>query len=319
MPGWRVPSAEDEGSAVGSAKLGGRELMRGRRLLEGVLRRTAAATFNPREILSNPFVSAKLLPLEEKESHAVLRHVRTPSPTDELPVPPEALTSRWGLTPESYLRGGQIDAERMLELLGGLDIPVESLSRVLDFGCAEGRVLRFLPRSTDAELWGVDINAERIAWAQQHLPMPFRFATTTTAPHLPFEDNYFDFVYCISVFTHISDLADAWFLELLRVLRPGGHAYLTIHDEHTVKLLLGEYRDDKTHAFMVGLLRDFDNQTGVLSQDWAYFTIFADPAAQVFYDSDYLTRKWSRLADCVAVRPEATGYQTALVFRKWKR
>ena len=61
--------------------------------------------------------------------------------------------SRWGLTPESYLRGGHIDAERMLELLASLDTPVESVSRVLDFGCAEGRVLRFLPRSPEAELW----------------------------------------------------------------------------------------------------------------------------------------------------------------------
>jgi SAM-dependent methyltransferase len=293
--------------------------MRGRRRLGALIRRTTAAAFSPRDILSNPFVSAKLLPLQDKEPHAVLRHVRTPSLTDELPVPPEELTIRWGLTPESYLRGGQIDAETMLALLAEVDLPVESLSRVLDFGCAEGRVIRFLPRREDSELWGVDINAQRIAWAQQHLPAPFRFATTTTAPHLPFEDNYFDLVYGISVFTHISDLADAWFLELLRLLRPGGHAYLTIHDEHTVELLLGEYREDNTQTFMVDLVQRVQKETSVLSQDWAYFTTLPDPAAQVFYKTDYLIGKWSQLADCVAVKPEATGYQTALVFRKRTR
>jgi ubiquinone/menaquinone biosynthesis C-methylase UbiE len=223
------------------------------------------------------------------------------------------------LTPDAYLRGGQIDSETMLALLAEVDVPVDSVSRVLDFGCAEGRVLRFLPRRSDSELWGVDINAERIAWAQQHLPAPFRFATTTTAPHLPFEDNYFDLVYCISVFTHISDLADAWFLEVLRVLRPGGHVYLTVHDEHTVELLRGAYREKRRHAFMVDLVRQFDEQTGVLSQQWAYFTIFADPGAQVFYDADYLVGKWSKIADCLTVRREAIGYQTALVFRKRSR
>jgi SAM-dependent methyltransferase len=283
------------------------------------MRRTSAALSNPRDILSNPFVSAKLLPLAEQHSAAVLRRLPTPPATDELPVPPHELSRRWGLTTESYLRGGRIDAETMLSLLEEADVNVESLARVLDFGCAEGRVLRFMPRDSGSELWGVDINAERIAWAQQHLPAPFRFATTTTAPHLPFEDNYFDLVYCISVFTHISDLADAWFLELLRVLRLGGHVYLTIHDEHTVELLRGPYRDDRTHAYMVDLLRNFDERTGVLSQEWAYFTVLADPAAQVFYDSEYVVSKWSRLADCVSIKPEATGYQTALVFRKPNR
>ena len=293
--------------------------MRGRRPLHALMRRTSAALSDPRDILSNRFVSAKLLPLGEHVSQAVLMHVPPPSATDELPVPPPALSSRWGLTTESYLRGGKIDADTMLSLLLEVDVAVDSIARVLDFGCAEGRVLRFLPRQKGSELWGVDINAERIAWAQQHLPTPFRFATTTTAPHLPFEDNYFDFVYCISVFTHISELADAWFLEVLRVLRPGGHVYLTIHDEHTVELLLGPYRNNRTHAYMVDLVRKFGEETGVLAREWAYFTILADPGAQVFYNSDYLVEKWTRLADCMSVKPEATGYQTAVIFRKRER
>lgn len=305
------------GTDVKSVNLLRRKIMRGRPL-QALLQRTSAALSSPRDILSNRFVSGKLLPLQEQESYAVLRRAQTSS-TEELPVPPRELSKRWGLTLESYLRGGQIDADTMLALLAEVDVPVDSVSRLLDFGCAEGRVLRFLPRRPDSELWGVDINAERIAWAQQHLPLPFRFATTTTAPHLPFEDNYFDLVYCISVFTHISDLADAWFLELLRVLRPGGHVYLTIHDEHSVEVLLGSHRENRMHADMVDLVRTFDEKTGVLSQQWAYFTIFADPAAQVFYNDGYLVEKWSRLAECLSVTPEATGYQTALVFRKWAR
>jgi ubiquinone/menaquinone biosynthesis C-methylase UbiE len=176
-------------------------------------------------------------------------------------------------------------------------------------------MLRFFPRTDASELWGVDINAERIAWAQQHLAA-FRFVTTTTAPHLPFEDNYFDLVYCLSVFTHISELADAWFLELLRVLQPGGHVYLTIHDEHSVELLLGRYREAGTHDTMVALVQAIEDQTHLSSQNWVYFAIEADPGAQVFYNAEYLVEKWSRLADCLAVRQEASFYQTALVFRK---
>lgn len=288
--------------------------------LRAFVRRASAALSDPREILSNRFVSAKLLPLEEKqEGYGVLMQAQTEPHGEELPVPPLSLSSRWGQSTDSYLRGGRIDAENILAQLAEVDATVEPGSRLLDFGCAEGRVLRFFPRHPESELWGVDINAERIAWAQQHLPAPFRFATTTTAPHLPFEDNYFDLVYAVSVFTHISELADAWFLEVLRVLRPDGHAYLTIHDERTVDLLLGAYRDNPIHAYMVDLVRKFGEATGVLDEDWAYFAILADPAAQVFYDSAYLVDKWSRLADCVRVAPEAIGYQTALIFRKGPR
>ena len=287
--------------------------------LRAVVRRASAALSEPREILSNRFVSAKLLPLDEQDGYGVLMRVQANKQTEELPAPPLALSSRWGLNTESYLRGGRNDAETILAHLGEIDVTIEPGSRVLDFGCAEGRVLRFFPRHPETELWGVDINAGRIAWAQAHFPPPFRFATTTTAPHLPFEDNYFDVVYAVSVFTHISELADAWFLEVLRVLRPGGHVYLTIHDERTVELLLGPYRDNPTHAYMVNLVRRFGEVTGVLDQEWAYFTILADPAAQVFYDAAYLVDRWSRVAECLRVTPEAIGYQTALIFRKAAR
>lgn len=272
--------------------------------------------FTPREVLGNPFVSAKILPLGAGSRYAVLK----PLPThDEFPAPPREFWERWGDSLQRYLSTGQIDVENMLGILRSVGVQTEALGRVLDFGCAEGRMLRFFPQTDDSELWGVDVNAERIAWAQQNLVPPFRFITTTTAPHLPFEDNYFDLVYCLSVFTHISDLADAWFLELLRVLRPGGHVYATLHDEHTVDLLLGRYREHKTHAYLVNLLRRFQEETGTLSGDWVYFAILADPAAQVFYKSDYLVTKWSHFAECRAVEPEASEYQTALVFQKASR
>ena len=240
-----------------------------------------------------------------------------PSPLDNgIPIPPAELWQRWGHSAEQYLETGRTDVDVMLGLLETTGATTQQFRHVLDLGCAEGRMLRFFPRAHDSELWGVDISAERISWAQTHLPDPFRFAVVTTAPHLPFEDNRFDLVYGLSVFTHISDLADAWFLEVLRILRPGGLVYLTIHDEHTVDLLLGRYGDVDEHAYMVELLRSFDSETRTLSREWVYFTILADPASQVFYRTDFLVEKWSKLADWLTTKPEAADYQTAVVFRK---
>jgi ubiquinone/menaquinone biosynthesis C-methylase UbiE len=220
-------------------------------------------------------------------------------------------------TPEEYLESAQHDMAIMLEILSKAGASPQELARVLDFGCAAGRMLRFYPhREGTSERWGVDINAQHINWCQLHLSPPFSFVTTTTAPHLPFEDGYFDLVYSGSVFTHISDRADAWFLELRRIVRKGGYLYITIHDKRTVEVLLTKYKDHPLFTDFVELVRGFCERTGVRSQNYAYFTILADPISQVFYDEAYLVRKWSRWAEVLSVTPEAHDHQAALLLRK---
>jgi SAM-dependent methyltransferase len=205
----------------------------------------------------------------------------------------------------------------MLDILTRAGVSPQTLTRVLDFGCASGRMLRFYPYTTSrSEVWGIDIGAEYINWCQQHLSPPFLFALATTSPHLPFEDNYFDLIYSGSVFTHISDLADTWFLELRRILRRGGYAYISIHDKHTVELLLTKYATSKEHSTFVEQVRQFAERTSVLSQDYASFSYGTDPESQVFYDVEYLVQKWSRFAKVVSVVPEAYEYQTAILLQK---
>ena len=270
-----------------------------------------------RGVLANRYLSAKLLPLAPEERYAVItRSATTGLAEDGLPAPPQELWQRWGLTLEAYLESGRRDVQVVLETVREAGTVDADPARILDFGCAEGRMLRSLHEGAERELWGVDVNAERIAWAQQHLAPPLRLATTTTAPHLPFADAYLDFIYAISVFTHIGELADAWFLELLRVLRPGGCVFLTIHDEHSVDLLLSRYEAEGTQAEMVDLVRGVNDETGVLAGDWVYFAARADPGAEVFYRADELVRRWSLLAEFRLKKHEAIGYQTALVFQK---
>ena len=126
----------------------------------------------------------------------------------------------------------------MTEMIRALEqngFSIGSAKRILEFGCAAGRMIRHLPEiAPNAELWGVDQNAERIRWCIENLTPAIHFATTTMVPHLPFEDRYFDLIFCGSVFTHIEDIQESWLLELGRVLRPSGKLYITIHDEHTV-------------------------------------------------------------------------------------
>ena len=106
--------------------------------------------------------------------------------------------------------------------------------KVLEWGCGPARVIRhiggFLTRP--AELWGSDYNPRSIRWCRRHIANE-RFVHNGLAPPLPLEAGSFDAVYCLSVFTHLSEAMHvAWRDELLRVLRPGGILIATLHGDH---------------------------------------------------------------------------------------
>jgi ubiquinone/menaquinone biosynthesis C-methylase UbiE len=276
-------------------------------------------------ILDNPYIAGKVLSSQDRRGYIIIRREAGDPPSlsmiDGLPIPPtDDLRLRYGASPEDYVASGQRDVEAMLDVLKRGGIPADAVARVLEVGCGAGRMLRHVHRLLDAPVcWGVDISAAHITWCQQHLTPPLFFATTTTAPHLPFEDNSFDLVYCGSLFTHISDLADAWFLEVQRVLRPGGCAYITIHDEHIIRWLLSEEgRNDRWMASLSEMLLRFDATTSLLSSNYQSFSIAADAQnqVQVFYDSAALIAKWSAWATFVSSTPGAYARQTALLFTK---
>ncbi len=102
---------------------------------------------------------------------------------------------------------------------------------VLDFGCGCGRLVRHLPARTDAALYGTDLNARLADWCAQNLPG--RFSTNGLRPPLAYQDAQFDVMYALSVFTHLREETQrAWLVEFARILKPGGLALITFHDEH---------------------------------------------------------------------------------------
>jgi SAM-dependent methyltransferase len=170
----------------------------------------------------------------------------------------------------------------------------------------------------------VDISGAHVTWCQQNLSPPFRFVTTTTFPHLPFDDNYFGLIYAASVFTHISDLAEAWLMELRRIACPGGRIVLTVHDKHSLKLVFDpEWASAHPDANLPGhvsdgfrLMLSTPESREILEQDFVVATIGLGPVSQVFYDAVYLCRHWGRYLKVHSITPEAHGYQTAVLLEK---
>ena len=272
-----------------------------------------------RQLVVTPQLGAKLVPVRRKAGgYVILKGGGRNDGT--LPLPPVSLREGYGVRPDlspdddQYLDGGKAHVHTMMAVLESAGFELRVGQRLLELGCATGRMLRwFAPHAESSEVWGVDMNALSIAWCQQHLSPPFHFVTTTTAPHLPFEDRSFDLVYAGSVFTHIAELADAWLLEVRRVLKPGALAYVTIFDDKSRDALLTRFVDHPTHRF----LSDFDRRTGVLASDYASFVY--QPSCRdvrVVYDRASLLGKVGRWFVVKTVRDEAYGWQTGVVLQK---
>ena len=233
-------------------------------------------------------------------------------------LPPHSLRHYYGVRygvyrDDLYLQSGRADVAVIKGLLAEDDFTLEG-NRILEFGCSAGRLLRhFEAEAEQAEVWGADLHSAAIHWAQSHLSPPFHFVTNTTAPHLPFEDGYFGFIFAGSVWTHLGELDDAWLLELKRVLRPGGRIYLTISDQDTLAEIERINPDHPSNAHVAAL----DSETGHLSRDWTKFTTRRTPWLQrVVYQREAWLDHIGRWLDVRVVKPKAYGWQTGILLAK---
>jgi len=122
--------------------------------------------------------------------------------------------------------------------------------KILDWGCGPGRIIRHLPNiiGNDCEYYGTDYNNKTITWCVQNLK-GISFNQNTLQATLPYSDNYFDIIYGISIFTHLSQqMHYDWYNELERILKPNGIMFLTTQgDNFKMKLTdneLQEYNND---------------------------------------------------------------------------
>lgn len=231
-----------------------------------------------------------------------------------LPIPPKDLWMGYGSNTVEYLYSGKEQISKMINLINNSGYNFNNSKSILELGCSSGRMIRWLkPFSANKEIWGTDISSEHIYWANNYLNPPFNFATTTTIPHLPFGDRYFDIIYAGSVFTHIDDLADAWFLELKRILTDDGRIYVTIHDRNTIDLI------ENSEIWKESLLSNLIRKNEIFKNNRNKFGMFVGlrgPDSQIIYDIDYFSKAIKNKFNIVSVTEGAYGYQTGIVLQK---
>jgi len=236
---------------------------------------------------------------------------------DTAPLPTtEQREGYYGPRHFAYWASGLRDYCQLLEWLELHNIARRTL---LDIGCATGRLIRHVhPGTTSgfAEVIGCDINRAHVDWVRRHLSSNIRIFQNSSIPSLPIPDASVDVITAFSVFTHIECFDTTWLMELRRILRPGGVAWLTIHGERT-------WRDiDPTWPLHSSLITHPDyhryRANAELPEERLVFRWGAEGPyrANVFYSDAYIRRTWGRVLAIKDTFPTLPCFQEVIVLQK---
>lgn len=275
------------------------------------LRRTLAG-FKP-AILA--YAASTYLLFQARVYLAGLRERRVDADDEQEPTPPARL--RWrvhgDLDKVSYVEVGRAVAQDIQDLCASAGHNISSFTNILDFGSGCGRVIQNFrtPQFNQCNLYATDIDPDLVDWGKNNLH-GIQWTINGHLPPLPFDDDVFDLIYGISVFTHLDeDFQNAWLCELQRVARPGAILILTVHGEHVInriRLLDDSYREKiREHGFAFVKL-----SSGRFKVDG-----FPDFYQTAFHTRQYVDNKWSAHFEIVDYVERGVGdYQDAIVLRK---
>ncbi|MGM0876128.1 MAG: class I SAM-dependent methyltransferase [Bacillota bacterium] len=125
---------------------------------------------------------------------------------------------------EIALRGGFKFYQCVKRYAKVLGRPLGKDSKVLDFGCGWGRIIRFFFKDVaDQNLLGVDVDPKMISLCNDLLGKGKYKVVNPQPPVHSIDDNSLDIIFAFSVFSHLAeDTAEKWIKEFSRILRPGG-------------------------------------------------------------------------------------------------
>jgi SAM-dependent methyltransferase len=170
-------------------------------------------------------------------------------------VPPKALAYDAYSAPDwDFYKKSGTETALYLSSIAQRYLPNDSSIRILEWGCGPARVIRHIHTAfgAKADVYGSDYNSETIRWCSQSIP-GVQFSLNGLLPPLPFPEGMFDFIYSISVFTHLSELViHEWIDELRRVTHSGSIVIITTNgDSFLSKLLPDELETYKSRGIVV--------------------------------------------------------------------
>jgi SAM-dependent methyltransferase len=244
------------------------------------------------------------VPLDPKEIRAALMR-------DSSPIP--ATTNREGYQGDDHLAywlSGFAEYKNLISIAGKYGVTGGSY---FDFGGSTGRTFRhFYFQSTAWNVWSSDFKMTSVHWNLMNFPSDIMVFQSMYFPFLPIEDNTFDLITALSVFTHIDETETTWLAELRRIMKPGGIALFTIHNEDTWLNMSPKLRDaiEKYSPEFAAL--------PILPPGRFVSTFRTDDPyrCNTFHSNDYIRKQWSRFFDVYDILSLASGAQAIVVLRK---
>jgi SAM-dependent methyltransferase len=244
---------------------------------------------------------------------------------DPYPIPVEADREHYCESDDAgYWFSGLRDFLKVQTAVGRHARPSGGGARLLDFGCASGRILRHaFCQQQHAEVWGCDIDRNHVEWIARHFPPSLRVFQNSAYPALPLPDASFDVVTGWSVFAHIDTFEDTWLLELRRILKPGGVACLSIHSPRSWSRItkLPHVLEAMLRCRVRGGGRGVDRRLfeGPMPSDRVVLEWDDDSPyrCNVFHTEEFIRGRWGRFFEVCAIYDGGiAGFQDVAVLRR---
>jgi SAM-dependent methyltransferase len=146
-------------------------------------------------------------------------------------LPPEFfIYETYRLNYKWYHDDGVNTAAEIITILSKQTDLAEPGTRILDWGCGPGRIVRHFPLLLpNTEIFATDYNEKYIEWCKENLK-GINFTANKLDPPTSYSNSVFDAVIGLSIFTHLSEKGHVdWINELYRIIKPGRYLYITTH------------------------------------------------------------------------------------------
>ncbi len=201
--------------------------------------------------LTKPFRDLGLMHLLDKAKYGYQkwknsgRNAQFVRENPKVKLPPDyMLFEAFQLNYQKYYEGGERTA---LWLIGLFEKHTSMAGKtILDWGCGPARVLRHFPKllGNTCKIHGTDYNPKTIEWCREHIE-GVSFSINQLNPPTAYSSEYFDLIYGISIFTHLSEANHQhWFGELMRIAKKGAILLVTTHGDVFKAKLTEQERQD---------------------------------------------------------------------------
>jgi SAM-dependent methyltransferase len=277
----------------------------------------AKAGIGPGDIVRFDLVSNRTVRLTRIEAAEDPSFTNVIIGDDGLPIPPEWLIACFFGRPDlpAYVKSGRSTWAWLQQHMGeaGLDFRTGTTLTILDFGCGCARVSRMIT-ATRHRVLGCDLHGPAIEWCQRSFPGA-TFFHGFEQPPVPLEDGAVDFLFGVSVLTHLDEPMQAiWLDEWRRLVKPGGFVFTTFIGSERV---LRESTSPEAYRRNVAELIAANDGIAFLDNK-AWKGVFPDFYQTTVQSTDHVRRTWSKYFEIVSIIASGgfVNAQDAVIMRR---